>query len=88
MVENEHLENKKTYQGLDTFFILDRIRKVFSDVNDTLRKELNLDFSSEVSPEKQVTVSVETPEVYEQIKVTHVVNFKFTAGGSESIIHE
>ena len=70
MIEN-NLENKKTCQTLDSFFILDIIQAVFSDNNDTLRKELNLDFSHEVSPE-QVT-SVETPEVYQQINATPVV---------------
>ena len=56
------------------FFILDSIQTVFSNDNDTLRKELNLDFSPKVSPEKQVTFSVKTPEVEEQINATPVVH--------------
>ena len=71
MIEN-NLENKKTCQTLDSFFILDIIQADFSDNNDTLRKELNLDFSHEVSPE-QVTFSVKTPEVDQQINATPVV---------------
>ena len=71
MIEN-NLENKKTCQTLDSFFILDIIQAVFSDNNDTQRKELNLDFSHEVSPE-QITFSVETPEVYQHINATPVV---------------
>lgn len=55
-------------------FILDNIETVFCNDNDTLRKELNLDFGLQVSPEKQVTFSVETPEVYQQINVTSVVH--------------
>ena len=55
-------------------FILDSIETVFCNDNDTLRKELNLDFGLQVSPEKQVTFSVETPEVYQQINVTSVVH--------------
>ena len=35
---------------------------------------MNLDFSLQVSPEKQVTFSVETPEVYQQINATSVVH--------------
>ena len=49
-------------------------RTVFNNDNDTLRKELNLDFSPEVSPEKQVIFSVETAEVYQQINATPVVH--------------
>ena len=49
--------------------MLDSIHSVFTNDNDTLIKELNLDFSPKVSPEKQVTFSVETPEVYQQINI-------------------
>ena len=38
MVENGRLENRETCQGLDSFFILDRIQTVFGNDNDTLRK--------------------------------------------------
>ena len=65
MVENGLLENRKTCQGLDSFFILGSIQAVFINDNATLRKELNLDFSPKVSPEKQVTFSVETSKVYQ-----------------------
>ena len=64
MVENRLLENRKTCQGLDSFFMLGSIQAVFINDNATLRKELNLDFSPKVSPEKQVTFSVETSKVY------------------------
>ena len=49
------------------FFIVASIRTVFSNENDTLKKELNLDFSLKVNPEKQVTFSVETSKVYQPI---------------------
>ena len=42
-------------------FILESIQKVFSNDKDILGNELNLDFSSEVSPEKQAIFAVETP---------------------------
>ena len=74
MVENGHLENRKTCQGLDSFFILDSIQTASCTDNETLRKELNIDFSPEVSPEKQVTFLVETPEVYQQITATPTVH--------------
>ena len=74
MVENGLLENRKTCQGLDSFFILNSIQTVFSNDNDTLRKELNLDFSPDVSLEKQVTLSVEIPEVSQQINAAPVVH--------------
>ena len=45
-----------------------------SNDNDTLRKELNSDFSPEVSPEKQVTFLVETPEVYQLINAAPIVH--------------
>ena len=73
IVKNGHLENRKICQALDLFIILDRIQTVFSDDNDTLKKELNLDFSPEVSPEEQVTFSVETLEVYQHIDAAPVV---------------
>ena len=71
------------------FFILDSNQTVLCNDNDTLRKELNLDFSPKVSPEKQVTFSVKIPEVYLQINATPVVHDmkqkqKFTSGGIES----
>ena len=69
LVEKGHLENKKTCQRLDSFFILNIIQTVFNDDNNTLRKEFNLDFNPDVIPE-QVTFSVETPEVYQQINAT------------------
>ena len=43
--------------------MLDSIQTVFSNDNENLRKKLNLDFSPEVSFEKQVTFSLETSEV-------------------------
>ena len=42
-------------------FILESIQKVFSNDKDILGNELNLDFSSKVSPEKQAIFAVETP---------------------------
>ena len=63
MVENGLLVNRKICLGLESFFILDTIQKVFGNDNDTLRNELNLDFSPEVISEKQVTFSVETSRV-------------------------
>ena len=55
------------------FFIDDSIQTVFSNNIATLRKDLNLDFSHEVSTEKQVTFSVKVPNVYQQINATSIV---------------
>ena len=56
------------------FFIVDSIQTVFSNENDTLKNELNLNFSLKVNPEKQVTFVVETPEVYQPINPIPVVH--------------
>ena len=55
-------------------FILESIQTVFSNGNDTLKKELNLDFSPEVSPEKRVIFSVETPKIYQEINATLIMH--------------
>ena len=55
------------------FYEIDSNQAVSSDDKDTLTKELNLDFSSKVSPRKQVTFSVETSDVYQQMNPTHIV---------------
>ena len=56
------------------FFIDDSIQTVFSNNIATLRKDLNLDFSHEVSTEKQVTFSVKVHNVYQQINATSIVH--------------
>ena len=70
--------------------MLGSIGTVLSNDNDTSRKQLHLDFSPEVSPEKQVTFSVEIPEVCQQINTTPIVYeaTEATVGGSESTLHE
>ena len=92
MVENGLSENRKTFQGFKSFFILYSIHTVFSNDNDTLRKELNLEFSPEVSPEKQISSSVETPEAHQQVNSstcsTWSNRFQFTTAGIESTLHE
>ena len=67
------MKDRKTFQGLHLFFILDSIQTVFSNDNDNLREELNLDFSPEICPGKQVTFSEEILEVYRQINPTPIV---------------
>ena len=56
------------------FFYTRQHPKSLSNYNDTLRKQLNLDFTLEVSPEKQVTFSVETPKVYQLINGAPIVH--------------
>ena len=67
MIGNGLLGNKKTWQRWDSFFILDSIKTIFSNDNDALRKKINLDVCPKVSPEKQFTFSVETPDIYQQL---------------------
>ena len=61
------------FQRVDSFFTLDKIQTVLISDNASFRKQLNLDFSPEVSPGKQVTFLMETPEVYQQINPTPIL---------------
>ena len=55
-------------------FILESIQNVFSNDKDILGNELNLDFSSEVSPEKEAIFAVESPQNYQEINATPIVH--------------
>ena len=70
---------RKHAKGLP-FFVLDSIHKVFSNDNYALKKELNLDFSPEISPEKL--------RGFHLLSCTWINKFHSTAGGSESTLHE
>ena len=48
------------------------------NANDTLRKELNLNVSPELSPEKQIIFWVEAPEVERNTYDTLSTRFQYT----------
>ena len=64
----------KTFQGLDSFLCWTASRQSLVMLMTPSEKKSNFNCSLEVGPEKQVTFSVETPEVYQQINATLIVH--------------
>ena len=77
MIDNGLLENQRSNQGLDSFFILNSNIPISPSRNDIELEQLELGFSPSLATRSQVNFFVETPEICKQIDETpEVVDYK------------